>query len=131
MPMVYAIPWVPSMSGGELAGVTEPAVIAQLACGRMRPKIPGLEQVMSPFEQAAGRWLKRPLAQRALAAGRKNGSFLQGRQSARRGRKRAVIALAHSQLTAIYEMLKTRRSIAAWELATWTNCNVSGASGTC
>jgi hypothetical protein len=28
-----------------------------LARGRMRPNIPGLEQVMSPFEQAAGRWL--------------------------------------------------------------------------
>jgi len=54
-------------------------------------------------------WLKRTLAQCALAASRKNGSFLQARYrrlSAKRGHKRAVIAVAHSQLTAIYEMLK-------------------------
>jgi transposase len=55
------------------------------------------------------RWLKRTLAQCALAASRKNNSFLQARfrrLGAKRGRKRAVIAVAHSQLTAIYEMLK-------------------------
>ena len=55
------------------------------------------------------RWLKRTLAQCALAAGNKNGSFLQSRfrrLAAKRGRKRAVIAVAHSQLTAIYAMLK-------------------------
>ena len=54
-------------------------------------------------------WLKRTLTQCALAAGNKNGSFLQSRfrrLAAKRGRKRAAIAVAHSQLTAIYEMLK-------------------------
>jgi transposase len=54
-------------------------------------------------------WLKRTLAQCALAAGHKNGSFFQSRLrriSSKRGYKRAVIAVAHSQLTTIYEMLK-------------------------
>jgi transposase len=187
-------------------GTAAPAAIAELARGRMRPKIPLLtealagrvndhhrfmlkalleqvehlerqveafdariEQVMTPFERAAvarldavpglnrrsaqnvlaeigtdmtrfpsaqhlaswaglcpgnhqsagtrrggrvtqgNRWLKRTLAQCALAAANKNGSFLQARfrrLAVRRGRKRAALAVAHSQLTAIYEMLK-------------------------
>jgi transposase len=189
-----------------IAGTADPATIAQLARGRMRPKIPLLtealtgrvndhhrfmlkmlleqveqlekqieafdkriEEVMGPFEKAAvkrldgipgidprsaqnilaeigldmsrfptddhlaswtgicpgnhqsagkrrsgrithgNRWLKRTLAQCALAASRKNGSFLQARfrrLGAKRGRKRAVIAVAHSQLMAIHGMLK-------------------------
>ena len=55
------------------------------------------------------RWLKRTLAQCALAAANKNGSFLQARfrrLAARRGRKRAAVAVGHSQLTVIHEMLK-------------------------
>jgi len=189
-----------------IGGQADPAAIAELARGRMRPKIPLLtealagrvndhhrfmlkalleqvehlerqvesfdariEQVMTPFERAAverldgvpglnrrsaqnvlaeigtdmtrfpsaqhlaswaglcpgnhqsagkrkggrvtqgNRWLKRTLAQCALAAANKDGSFLQARfrrLAARRGRKRAALAVAHSQLTAIYEMLK-------------------------
>src|SRR5436305_13512648 len=48
-------------------------------------------------------YLKATLAQCAQAAGRKNGSFLQARfrrLSAKRGRKRAVIAVSSSELPA-------------------------------
>jgi transposase len=54
------------------------------------------------------RWLKRTLAQCAWAASRKKDSFLSARYkrlSKRRGGKRAAVAVAHSQLTAIYHML--------------------------
>ena len=54
------------------------------------------------------RWLRATLCQCALAAGRTKGSYYSAqyrRIAARRGRKRAVIAVAHSQLVAIYHLL--------------------------
>jgi transposase len=56
----------------------------------------------------ANPWLRTTLCQCALAAGRKKGSYYSAqyrRIAARRGRKRAVIAVAHSQIVAIYHLL--------------------------
>ena len=56
----------------------------------------------------ANRWLRTTLCQCALAAGRKKGSYYSAqyrRIAARRGRKRAAIAVAHSQIVAIYHLL--------------------------
>jgi transposase len=56
----------------------------------------------------ANPWLRATLCQCALAAGRKKGSYYWAqyrRIAARRGRKRAVIAVAHSQIVAIYHLL--------------------------
>jgi len=55
------------------------------------------------------RWLKATLTQCAWAASRTRGSYLQGqyrRLSGRRGKKRAVIAVGHSQLVAAYHMVR-------------------------
>jgi transposase len=55
------------------------------------------------------RWLLRVLSQAAWAASRTKGTYLSAqyrRLAARRGRKRAIIALAHSILVAIYHMLE-------------------------
>ena len=57
----------------------------------------------------ANRWLRRALCQCAWAASKTKNTYFaaQYRQIAkRRGKKRAIIALAHSMLTAIYHMLK-------------------------
>jgi transposase len=57
------------------------------------------------------RWLRSALVQSAWAATRKKGSYYQAqyrRLVGRRGKKRALIAVAHSQLIAIYHMLKYR-----------------------
>ena len=54
-------------------------------------------------------WLKTTLIQRAWAAARKKGSYLQAqfhRLRARRGAKKAIGAIAASMLTAAYHMLK-------------------------
>src|SRR6202040_1295891 len=54
-------------------------------------------------------WLKTTLVQCAWAAVRKKGSYLQAqflRLKARRGPKKAIMAVAASILTAIYHMLK-------------------------
>jgi len=55
------------------------------------------------------RWLRTALVQSAWAATRKKDSYFQAqyrRLAARRGKKRAIFAVAHSLLTAIYHMLK-------------------------
>jgi transposase len=55
------------------------------------------------------KWLKRTLNQTAWAASRKKNSYFQAqyhRLSKRRGPKRAIIAVGHSQLNVVYEMLK-------------------------
>ena len=55
------------------------------------------------------RWLRSSLVQSAWAATRKKGSYYQAqyrRLVGRRGKKRALIAVAHSQLIAIFHMLK-------------------------
>ena len=55
-------------------------------------------------------WLKTTLVQCAWAAVRKKGSYLQAqflRLKARRGPKKAIMAVAASILTAIYHMLKS------------------------
>jgi transposase len=54
-------------------------------------------------------WLKSTLVQCAWAAVKKKGSYLQAqffRIAARRGKKKAILAVAASMLTAIYHMLK-------------------------
>lgn len=56
----------------------------------------------------ANRWLRAALTQAAHAAARKRGSYFQSqyaRLAARRGKKRATIAVAHTILTDIYYML--------------------------
>ncbi len=58
-------------------------------------------------------WLKPVLAQCGWAASRANGTYLQAqfyRLKARRGPKKAVIAVAASILTAVYHMLKNHMS---------------------
>jgi transposase len=54
------------------------------------------------------RWLRRALTEAAWAAGRTKGSYLGARYrrlAARRGKKRALTALAHTILTIIYHLL--------------------------
>ena len=55
------------------------------------------------------RWLRAMLCQCAWAAGRTKGTYYSAqyrRLAARRGRKRAILAVAHSQLVAIYHLLE-------------------------
>jgi transposase len=55
------------------------------------------------------KWLRATLAQAAWAASRKKNSYFRaqyGRLAGRRGKKRAVIAVAHSLLTVIYYVLR-------------------------
>ena len=55
------------------------------------------------------RWLKSTLTQCAWAASRAKGTYLQAqyrRLAGRRGKKKAVMAVAHSQLIAAYHMLR-------------------------
>jgi transposase len=55
------------------------------------------------------RWLRSTLAQAAWAASKKKHSYFRaqyGRLAGRRGKKRAVIAVAHSLLTVIYHVLR-------------------------
>jgi transposase len=61
----------------------------------------------------ANRWLRAALTQAAQAAARKKGSYFQAlyhRLAARRGKKRAITAVAHSLLVVIYHMVTTGRS---------------------
>lgn len=57
------------------------------------------------------RWLRRSLCQAAWAAARSSGSYF-GEQyrriTARRGKKRAIMSVAHSLLVTIYHMLKNQ-----------------------
>jgi transposase len=58
------------------------------------------------------RWLRTMLVQAAWAAGRSKGTYLAAqfrRLAARRGRKRALVAVAHSLLGVIYHVLKEGR----------------------
>jgi transposase len=55
------------------------------------------------------KWLRSTLAQAAWAASRKKNSYFRaqyGRLAGRRGKKRAVVAVAHSLLTVIYYVLR-------------------------
>lgn len=59
------------------------------------------------------RWLKAVLCQSAWAAARTKGSYFGAqyhRLAGRRGKKRAVIAVAHSQLKVIYHLLRSDQS---------------------
>lgn len=59
------------------------------------------------------RWLRSILVQVAWAASRKKGSYFQAqyrRLAGRRGKKKAIVAVAHSILTATYYILKFERS---------------------
>ena len=61
------------------------------------------------------RWLRRALCQAAWAASHKKDGYLLSqfkRIGARRGIKRALIAVAHSILTIVYHMLKTNKTYA-------------------
>ena len=56
------------------------------------------------------RWLRRILVQVAMAAGHTKETYLGAqfrRLAARRGRKRAAVAVAHTILVILYEMLKS------------------------
>lgn len=68
---------------------------------------------MSGTIRAGNRWLRRALCQASWAASRKKNSYLSAqfkRIAARRGVKRALIALAHAILIIVYMMLKTSKS---------------------
>jgi len=70
---------------------------------------PGLNEVMSRRLRQGAPWLKPVLVQCAWAAGRKKDSYLQAqflRLRARRGPKKAVVAVAASILTAAYHLLR-------------------------
>jgi transposase len=61
----------------------------------------------------ANRWLKAALCQAATAASKKKDSYLQAlykRIVARRGHKRAIIAVAHAILVTVYHLLRTGHS---------------------
>ena len=61
----------------------------------------------------ANHWLRAALTQAAHAAARKKASYFQvlyHRLAARRGKKRAVLALAHAILVVIYHMITTGRT---------------------
>jgi transposase len=61
------------------------------------------------------RWLRRILTEAAWGATRKKGSYykaLYGRLARRRGKKRALVAIAHSLLVTIYHMLNEHRTYA-------------------
>ena len=58
------------------------------------------------------RWLRTALVQAAWAASHSKGTYLQAqyrRLAARRGRKRALVAVAHSLLHIVYRVLKEGR----------------------
>ena len=67
---------------------------------------------MSGKTRDGNKWLRRSLCQAAWAATRKKNCYLSAqfkRLAARRGVKRAVMAVAHTMLVIGYHMLKTRR----------------------
>ena len=68
---------------------------------------------MSGTTRDGNRWLRRTLCQAAWAVTRKKNCYLSAqfrRVAARRGIKRAVMAVAHSLLIMAYTMLKTGRA---------------------
>jgi transposase len=68
---------------------------------------------MSGTTREGNKWLRRTLCQSAWAVTRKKDCYLSAqfrRLAARRGMKRAVMAVAHTMLTIAYTMLKTGRS---------------------
>jgi transposase len=61
------------------------------------------------------RWLRRSLGQSAWAARSSKNTYFSAqyrRIAGRRGKKRAIVAVAHSILVTIYEVLRTKRSFA-------------------
>lgn len=59
------------------------------------------------------RWLRRTLSQISWAAGRTKGTYFNeafSRWAARRGKKRAAVAVAHSLLETVFHMLRTGKS---------------------
>jgi transposase len=68
---------------------------------------------MSGKTRDGNKWLRRALCQAAWAVTRKKDCYLSSqfqRLAARRGMKRAVMAVAHSMLVIVYTMLKTDRA---------------------
>ena len=68
---------------------------------------------MSATTRQGNKWLRRTLCQAAWAVTRKKDCYLSAqfrRLAARRGMKRAVMAVAHTMLIIAYTMLKTGRS---------------------
>jgi transposase len=81
-----------------VAGETEPQVLAELARRQMRKKIPALREVDFALEEAA------------MAAIRVKGHYLEAqyrRLKPRRGHKRALGAIKHTMICAIWHMLST------------------------
>ncbi len=61
------------------------------------------------------KWLKSALNEAALGAARKKGSYLRAqfyRLKARRGAKKAAMAVAHTMIVAVHEMLTSKRNFA-------------------
>lgn len=59
------------------------------------------------------RWLRQTLLQCAWAASRKKDSYLKAyyhRLASRRGKKRAIVAVAHKLLVMVYHMLKEHQA---------------------
>jgi hypothetical protein len=78
-------------------------------------------------------YLKTALVEAANAAARARGTYLRDkfyRLKARRGYKRAVVAVAHKILVAIYHMFSHRVCYNEWEMLTWTNGTNTNSRGT-
>jgi transposase len=64
---------------------------------------------LSDRTRKGNRWLRRAFCQMAWAATRKKGSYFKTqyrRLTGRRGKQRALLAVAHSLLTVVYHMVK-------------------------
>jgi transposase len=73
-------------------------------------------------------WLKRTLTQASWAAARTSNTYLAAlyhRLAARRGKKRAVVAVGHTILTAAYHILRDGREYAALGASHFDNLNAA------
>src|SRR3982074_1920171 len=69
-------------------------------------------------------YLKTALVEAANSAAKAKGTYLRDkfyRLKARRGYKRAAVAVAHKILVAIYTCFRTEFATTNWEMRTWTN----------
>jgi transposase len=111
-----------AMLDALVAGTTDPQVLAELAKGKLRGKIPALrEALVGRFDRQAGKrrsgksrhgskWLDSALTEAAMAATRTNDVYLAvqyQRLRPRRGHGRALGAVKHSIITGCWHMLST------------------------
>lgn len=91
------------MLAALVAGQDGPAAVAELARGKLRKKIPELKRALKGHV-----WLRRALCEAAWAAGRSNDRYFAAqyrRLAGRRGKQRAIMAVAHSLLVVFYHLL--------------------------